>query len=67
MRAVQSGTGFNDFMTVFKVGGIVVILLAAASIGRGDISNLVAVSPSFQELSRTDTLAAIPSRRSAPH
>ena len=58
VRAVQSGTGFNDFMTVFKVGGIVVILLAAASIGRGDISNLVAVSPSFQELSRTDTLAA---------
>ena len=58
LRAVQSGTGFNDFMTVFKVGGIVAILLAAASIGRGDVSNLVTVSPSFQELSRTDTLAA---------
>ena len=58
VRAVQSGTGFNDFMTVFKVGGIVAILLAAVSIGRGDISNLVTVSPSFQELSKTDTLAA---------
>ena len=58
VRAVQSGTGFNDFMTVFKVGGIVLIILAAASIGRGDVSNLVTVSPSFQELSRTDTLAA---------
>ena len=58
VRAVQSGTGFNDFMTVFKVGGIVLIILAAASIGRGDASNLITISPSFQELSRTDTLAA---------
>ncbi len=58
IRAVRSGTGFNDFMTVFKVGGIVLIILAAASIGRRDVSNLVTVSPSFQELSRTDTLAA---------
>ena len=58
VRAVQSGTGFNDFMTVFKVGGIVAIVLAAVSIGRGDVSNLVTVSPSFQELSKTDTLAA---------
>ena len=58
LRAVRSGTGFNDFMTAFKVGGIVLIILAAASIGRGDVSNLVTVSPSFQELSRTDTLAA---------
>ena len=58
LRAVQSGTGFNDFMTVFKVAGIVAILLAAASIGRGSVSNLVTVSASFQEMSRTDTLAA---------
>ena len=28
-------------MTVFKVGGIVLIILAAASMGRGDVSNLV--------------------------
>ena len=58
LRAVREGTGFNDFMTVFKVGGIVAIILAAASFGRGDISNLITVSPSFQELSGTDTLAA---------
>ena len=58
LRAVQSGTGFNDFMTVFKVAGIVAIVLAAVSIGRGSVSNLVTVSPSFQEMSRTDTLAA---------
>ena len=56
--AVRSGTSFNDLMTVFKVAGIVAIVLAAASVGRGDVSNLVTVSPSFQELSRTDTFAA---------
>lgn len=59
VRAVRSGTGFNDFMTVFKVAGIAAIILAAASIGRGDASNLVTVSPSFQELRSTDTLAAM--------
>ncbi len=59
VRAVRSGTGFNDFMTVFKVAGIAAIILAAASIGRGDASNLVTVSPSFQELGSTDTLAAM--------
>ena len=58
LRAVRSGTGFNDFMTIFKVAGIVVIVLAAASIGRGSVSNLVTVSPTFQEMSRTDTMAA---------
>ncbi len=59
VRAVRSGTGFNDFMTVFKVAGIAAIILAAASIGRGDASNLVTVSPSFQELRSTDMLAAM--------
>ena len=58
LRAVRSGTGFNDFMTVFKVAGIVIIVLAAASIGRGSVSNFVTVSPTFQEMSRTDTMAA---------
>jgi APA family basic amino acid/polyamine antiporter len=58
LGAVRSGTTFNDLITVFKVAGIVAIILAAASFGRGDVSNLVTVSPTFQELSRTDTLAA---------
>ena len=58
LRAVRTGTGFNDYMTVFKVGGIVAIILAAVSVGRGDVANLVTVSPTFQELSPTDTFAA---------
>ena len=58
MGAVRSGTGFNDFMTVFKVAGIAAILLAAAAIGNGDIGNLTAVSSRFAEMSRTDTFSA---------
>ena len=59
LRSVRSGTGFNDAITAFKVVGIVAILLAAAAFGRGDASNLVTASPSFQELGRTETLAAL--------
>ena len=58
MGAVRSGTGFNDFMTVFKVAGIAAILLAAAAFGTGDIGNLTAVSSRFAEMSRTDTFSA---------
>lgn len=59
LRAVRSGTGFNDFMTVFKVAGIALILLAAASIGQGSAGNLVTVSASFEEMSSGETLAAM--------
>ncbi len=58
LRAVRSGTGFNDFMTVFKVAGIAAILLAAASIGSGNPANLVTVSASFEELSGGELLSA---------
>ena len=59
LRAVRSGTGFNDFMTVFKVAGIVMILLAAASVGSGSPANLVTVSASFEELSGGELLSAM--------
>ncbi|MSR23098.1 MAG: amino acid permease [Gemmatimonadetes bacterium] len=56
---VRVGTGFNDVATAFKVGGILAIILAAFAIGRGDAANLTFVSPSFQELSRSETFAAL--------
>ena len=59
MRAVRAGTGFNDLMTAFKVGGIVAILLAAAAVGRGDVANLVTASPSFAEIERPELFAAL--------
>lgn len=58
MRAVRSGTGFNDFMTAFKVGGIVAILLAAVAVGNGDTANLVTPSSSYAQLDRPELLAA---------
>lgn len=58
LGAVRAGTGFNDLFTAFKVGGIIAILIAAAAVGTGDPENLTAVSPTFDELSRTETFAA---------
>ena len=55
---VRAGMGFNDLVTLFKVAGIVSILLAAVALGRGDVSNLTRVSTSFYELSQADALAA---------
>jgi APA family basic amino acid/polyamine antiporter len=57
--SVRTGTGFNDLMTAFKVGGILAILLAAVAIGQGEPSNLVAASPSYADLDRTQRLAAL--------
>jgi APA family basic amino acid/polyamine antiporter len=59
MRAVRSGTGFNDLITTLKVAGIVAILLAAATLGQGDASNLVTPSPRFAEMERTGLLTAM--------
>ncbi len=58
LRGVRAGMGFNDLVTLFKVAGIVSILLAAVALGRGDVSNLTRVSASFYELGRAETLAA---------
>jgi len=55
---VRAGMGFNDLVTLFKVAGIVSILLAAVALGRGDVSNLTRVSTSFYELSQADAFAA---------
>lgn len=57
-RAVRVGVGFIDWMTAFKVSGIVGIVLAAVLVGRGDPSNFTTVSASFQEMGRVDVLAA---------
>lgn len=59
VRSVRVGTRFNDLVTAFKVGGIVLILLAALAVGSGDASNLATVSPRFAELDRTATLSAL--------
>jgi APA family basic amino acid/polyamine antiporter len=59
MRPVRAGTGFNDAITALKVAGIVAIVLAAVTIGRGNASNLVTPLPTFAELGTSETLAAL--------
>ncbi len=58
MRAVRAGTGFNDLMTAFKIGGIVAILLAALAVGDGRAANLVTASPAYVDIERPELLAA---------
>ena len=58
MRSVSAGIGFNDLITIFKVCGIVGIILAAVAIGDGRVGNVTIISESFRELDGTDRFAA---------
>jgi len=53
-RGVRGGVAFNDFITVFKVGGIIVIILAAFTIGKGSFSNLASTSQVYTDASAMD-------------
>ena len=57
--AVRVGTGFNDVVTALKVAGITLIILAAAVVGTGDLSNLNQVTPTYEEMEGTGILAAL--------
>ncbi len=59
LSGVKAGMGFNDLVTLFKVCGIVAIILCAFALGRGDPGNLTAVAPIYHELSRGDRFAAL--------
>jgi APA family basic amino acid/polyamine antiporter len=50
LRGARSGMRFSDVITSFKVVGVVAIILGAAAFGRGDIGNLVQVSPVYAGL-----------------
>jgi len=45
---MQAGLQFNDWITAFKVTGIVVILLAAAAVGQGDAAGLLRASAALE-------------------
>lgn len=57
-RGIRLGLGFNDVITLFKVVGIVAIIVAAFAFGKGDFAHLSYVSPTFETLSLPDTFAA---------
>jgi basic amino acid/polyamine antiporter, APA family len=61
LRGVRGGIRFNDWITLFKVTGIVIIVVAAAAIGKGQLANLTYVSPSYLGLSQADRWGALAS------
>lgn len=58
VRGIKTGLGFNDFVTLLKIVGIVVIILAAATFGKGDLAGITTVSPAYYELGFADKMAA---------
>ncbi len=50
LRGARSGFRLVDWVTLTKVGGIVLILLAAVLFGRGRLAGLVTPAPGFAEL-----------------
>jgi len=58
LRGIRGGIRFNDWITLFKLAGIVLIVLAAALLGRGHIANMTFVSSQYQSLSQADKVGA---------
>lgn len=58
LRGVRGGIRFNDWITLLKLSGIVLIIVAAALIGKGQLSNLTFVSTQFGALTWTDRMGA---------
>ncbi len=58
LRGVRGGIRFNDWITLLKVGGIIGIIVAAALIGKGQLSHFTSVSDSYRSLGQADKLGA---------
>jgi len=58
LRGIRGGIRFNDWITLFKLTGIILIIAAAAAIGKGHFSNLAYVSPSYGAMSLADKWGA---------
>ncbi len=59
LRGARAGMKVGDWLTVFKVVGLVVIIVAAFAVGRGSLSNLTEVSVVYDSLSTADRTAAL--------
>ncbi len=59
LRGARAGMQLGDWLTVFKVAGLVAIVVAAFAFGRGSLSNLTEVSPVYESLSAGDRSAAL--------
>ena len=58
LRGIRGGIRFNDWITLFKLVGIILIIAAAAVVGKGHISNLAYVSPAYGTMSLADKWGA---------
>jgi APA family basic amino acid/polyamine antiporter len=59
LRGARAGMRLGDWLTVFKVAGLVAIILAAFTVGRGSLSNLTTVSQVYDGLSGAGLSAAL--------
>ena len=59
LRGARPGMRIGDWLTVFKVAGLVAIILAAFTLGRGTLSNLTTVAPVYATLDGAGLSAAL--------
>jgi APA family basic amino acid/polyamine antiporter len=59
LRGARTGMKLGDWLTVFKVVGLVGIIVAAFAVGRGSLSNLTEVSAVYEGLGPADRTAAL--------
>jgi len=59
LRGRKGAIEFNDLITLLKVGGIVIIILAAALFGKGNPDNFTYISESYYEKSSTEIFSAL--------
>ncbi len=58
-RGMRSAIRLNNLMTLAKVGGIILIIIAAAGLGHGDISNFSYVSATYEGLDDGGIMTAL--------
>jgi APA family basic amino acid/polyamine antiporter len=58
-RETKGAFAFNNAVTLLKVGGIVLIIIAATLVGEGDLQNFSYVSDHYNEMSRTQLFTAL--------
>jgi APA family basic amino acid/polyamine antiporter len=59
LRGARSGMRLGDGLTLFKLVGLVTIIVAAFAFGRGSLSNLTVVSQVYSELGSAERYAAL--------
>ncbi|MEJ2160166.1 MAG: amino acid permease [Chromatiales bacterium] len=59
LRGRKGAIGFNDLITLLKIAGIVLIIVAAALFGKGDTANFVQVAGFYEEMSTSALFSAL--------